>query len=84
MPGRHLDEPICGLTRFPAIRAVYKGSTPDARGLHSLLKRGHPLSILCTPLVHMVKVALAKLKTLEMPGARVWRTYWPGSSGVNC
>ena len=67
-----------------ALRTVYKGSTPDARGLHSLLKRGHPLSILCIPLVHSVKVALAKFKTLELSGARVWRAFSPGSSGVNC
>jgi hypothetical protein len=69
---------------FSAIRAVYKGSTPDARGLHNLLKRGHPLSTLCTPLVHSVRVALARLGMLEMPGARVWRTNLPGSSAVNC
>ena len=42
-----------------ALRAVYKGSTPDAQGLHNLLKRGHPLSFLCAPLVHGVRMALA-------------------------
>ena len=67
-----------------AIRAVYKGSTPDARGLHNLLKRGHPLSTLCTPLVHGVRVALTRLGMLEMPGTRVWRTNLPGSPAVNC
>jgi hypothetical protein len=69
---------------FSAIPDVYKGSTPDARGLHNLRKRGHPLSTLCTPLVHGVRVALAKLRMLDMPGARVWRTNLPGSSAVNC
>jgi hypothetical protein len=69
---------------FSAIRAVYKGCTPDARGLHNLLQRGHPLSTLCAPLVHGVKVALARLGMLDMPGVPVWRTYSPGSSAVNC
>src|ERR1035438_4264311 len=53
----------------PPPRVVYKGSTPDAQGLHNLSKRGHPLSSLCTPLVHNVQMALAGLKTMEMPGA---------------
>jgi hypothetical protein len=69
---------------FSAIPAVYKGSTPDARGLHNLLKHGHPLSTLCTPLVHGVRVALAKLRMLDMPGAHVWRTNLPDSSAADC
>jgi len=64
-------------------RAVYKGSTPDARGLHKLLKREHPLSTLCTPLVHGLRMALARLRALELPGASAWRRYSPDSSGAN-
>lgn len=47
-------------------RAVYKGSTPDARGEHNRLKRGHPLSIRCAPLVHGFQVALWRLRMLGM------------------
>src|ERR1035438_1073083 len=49
-------------------RVVFKGSTPDAQGLHNLSKRGHPLISLCTPLVHDVQMALAGLKAMEMRG----------------
>ena len=49
-------------------RAVYKGSTPDARGLHKGLKRVHPVSILCTPVVHTVIMAIARLGGLGMAG----------------
>ena len=49
--------------------AMYKGSTPDARGLHSGLKRGHPVSILGTPLVHGVKVSIMRVFGLRMAGA---------------
>jgi hypothetical protein len=44
----------------PAPRAVYKGSTPDAPGLHKLSKHGHPLSTLCAPLVHGLQMALGR------------------------
>jgi hypothetical protein len=37
---------------------VYKGGTPDAPGLPTYSKRDHPLSILCTPLVHSLRVAM--------------------------
>jgi hypothetical protein len=47
-------------------RAVYKGSTPEARGLHKWLEHVHPLSILGTPLVHDVRIALARLAGLGM------------------
>jgi hypothetical protein len=50
-------------------RAVYKGSTPDARGVHQGLKRVHPWSILCTPLVHGFRMAMARLGALGMAGA---------------
>jgi hypothetical protein len=50
-------------------RLVYKGSTPDARGLHKGLRRVHPLSILGTPLVHGLRVAMARLGRLGMVGA---------------
>ena len=49
-------------------RAMYKGSTPDARQVHKGLKRVHPLSILCTPLVHSVMVALGRLGMLGREG----------------
>jgi hypothetical protein len=50
-------------------RAVYKGSTPDARELHTGLKHVHPLSILCTPLVHGFRLAMARLGWLGLAGA---------------
>jgi hypothetical protein len=48
--------------------AVYKGSTPAAPGLHTGMKRVHPLSIRCAPLVHGLRVALARLGMLGMAG----------------
>jgi hypothetical protein len=48
-------------------RAMYKGSTPDARGVHKGLKRVHPLSTLCAPLVHSLRMAMARLWALGMP-----------------
>ena len=48
--------------------AVYKGNTPDARGLHTTLKRVHPWIILCAPLVHSVRMALDRLSMLGMAG----------------
>jgi hypothetical protein len=82
--GTPAPQPARAQASSSAPRTVYKGSTPDARGLHNLVKREHPLSTLCAPLVHSVKVALARLRTLEMAGARVWRTCSPGSSALNC
>ena len=38
----------------PLLQAVYKGSTPDAQGLHKGLKREQAVSIPCAPLVHSV------------------------------
>jgi hypothetical protein len=49
-------------------RAMYKGSIPDAPGLHKGLKRVHPLSILCTSLVHSLEMAMARLGRLGMAG----------------
>jgi hypothetical protein len=54
----------------PSPRNMYKGSTPAAPGLHSRLKREHPLSFLGTPLVHYVRMALARLGMLGMAGMR--------------
>ncbi len=51
----------------PLRRAVYKGSTQDARREHKGLKREHLLSILCTPLVHS---ALRAIQRLMMPGMK--------------
>ena len=53
----------------PLFRAMYKGSTPDARGMHTGLARVHPLSILCASLVHGLRVGMARLGLLEMVGA---------------
>jgi hypothetical protein len=78
------SQPAPAPVSFSAIPVVYKGSTPDAPGLHNLLKHGHPLSTLCTPLVHGVRVALARLGMLDMPGAHVWRTNLPDSSAADC
>ncbi len=63
-----------------ALRIVYKGSTPDARGLYNYLKREHPLSFTCTPLVHSVHMNLAGLRTMEMPGGAVGLAHIPARS----
>ncbi|HVM47904.1 MAG TPA: hypothetical protein VMU04_07745 [Candidatus Acidoferrum sp.] len=47
-------------------RAMYKGSTPDAQAKHTWLARGHPLRIPCAPLVHSVRAAWARLRSLGM------------------
>ena len=49
-------------------RNMYKGSTPDARGVHTGLQRVHPLSILCTSLVHSLETAIVRLGGLGMAG----------------
>jgi hypothetical protein len=54
----------------PSPRAVYKGSTPGAPGLHSSSKLEHPLSFLGAPLVHGLRMALARLEMLGMAGMR--------------
>ena len=41
--------------------AVYKGSTPDARGMHTLQPGVHPVSIPGTSLVHSLRLALGRL-----------------------
>ena len=64
-------QPVPAKAAFSAIRAVYKGSTPDAQGTHTLLQREHPVRTLCTPLVHGVQVVLARLRTLVIPGTRL-------------
>lgn len=51
--------------------AMYKGSTPDARGMHTGSARVHPLSTLCASLVHGWRVARAGLRVLGMVGAEV-------------
>jgi hypothetical protein len=52
-------------------RAVYMGSTPDAREVHKGQPHVHPVSIPCTPLVHSLWLALRRLGALGMfgPGA---------------
>jgi hypothetical protein len=47
-------------------RAMYKGSTPDARGMHKLQPGGHPWSIPWAPLVHGLRVAMGRLAALGM------------------
>ncbi|MDI9372407.1 MAG: hypothetical protein QM840_05245 [Verrucomicrobiota bacterium] len=42
----------------PSFQAVYKGCTSDAQPRNMGLKRGHPVSIPCTPLVHGLLGAL--------------------------
>ena len=51
-------------------RAVYNGSTPDALRLNKGLKHEHPWSILRTPVVHTVRMALARLGMLGIAGVR--------------
>jgi hypothetical protein len=58
--------PAQGSSSLP--RLVYKGSTPDVRGLHKGLKLVHPWSILCTPLVHDLRRAIARLGAVGMAG----------------
>ena len=41
-----------------ASNVVYKGSTPDAQGMHTGCGPVHPLSFPCTPLVHEVRPAI--------------------------
>ena len=50
--------------------SVYKGSTPDAQGEHKGLKRVHPVSIPCTPVVHGLLAALGWLGMLRMAQRR--------------
>ena len=49
-------------------RAVYKGSTPDARGEHRSQPGVHPVSIPGTPLVHGLRMAIRRLTGLVAPG----------------
>ena len=60
--------PAKGISSLP--RAMYKGSTRDARGMHTGQPRVHPVSILCTSLVHSVRMAMAKLGVMGMAAAR--------------
>jgi hypothetical protein len=50
-------------------RAMYKGSTPDAPGMHTGLVCEHPVSILGTSLVHGLRAAMAALRTLGVLSA---------------
>jgi hypothetical protein len=52
-------------------RAVYKGCTQDARRVHKELKRVHPWSIRGAPLVHSLRMAIARLGMLGMGTAGV-------------
>jgi hypothetical protein len=47
-----------------SLRCVYKGSTREPQGKHTLQPRVHPLSILCASLVHDMYVALGRLGVL--------------------
>ena len=51
-----------------ALHTVYKGCTPDVQGMYKRLPIVHPVSILCTPLVHSLRVPLARLGTVGMLG----------------
>jgi len=62
------SQPACAQGASSLPRAVYKGSTPDARGLHKLQPGEHPLRTPCTPLVHIVRLALARLGIVGMAG----------------
>ncbi|HWT81433.1 MAG TPA: hypothetical protein VN648_21785 [Candidatus Methylomirabilis sp.] len=50
-------------------RAMYKGSTPDAQGMHKLQPGEHRWSILCTPLVHSFRMAMGRLAALKVAWA---------------
>ena len=54
--------------RSSLCRAVYKGSTPGARGMHQGLTHEHPVSIPGSPLVHALRMALAWLCRLVIQG----------------
>jgi hypothetical protein len=47
-------------------RAMYTGCTPDARGMHKGPTGVHPVSLPCTPLVHGVRMAIARLGVMGM------------------
>lgn len=47
-------------------RVVYSGSTPDAHRVHKGLKHEHPWSIRWAPVVHSVRMALARLGAVGM------------------
>jgi hypothetical protein len=49
-------------------RAMYKGSTPGARGMHKLQAGEHPWSIRWAPLVHGLRAAMGRLAALGMGG----------------
>ena len=49
-------------------RVVYQRCTPDAHRMHNSFQRAHPVCIRCASLVHGVGMALARLRTAEMPG----------------
>ena len=49
--------------------AMYKGSTLEARREYKLQPGVHPLSILCAPLVHGVRMALGRLRVPAMKWA---------------
>ena len=53
---------------FSSPRVVYNGSSPGAPRVHVGLKHEHPWSILCAPVVHGVRVALARLGAPAMAG----------------
>jgi hypothetical protein len=59
----------------PSPRAMYKGGTPDAPGMPTGLTLVHPWSILCAPLVHGLRMAMAKLGMLGMAGMRAWPVF---------
>ncbi|HNS68487.1 MAG TPA: hypothetical protein PKN68_01070, partial [Verrucomicrobiota bacterium] len=52
----------------PSFRAMYKGSTSEARQEHMENKHESPLSLLCTPVVHGLMGALGWLGRV----GRVW------------
>jgi hypothetical protein len=57
-------QPALSASLSPALRTVYKGSTPDVLGMHKLAERVHPVSIPCASLVHGLRVAIGRLVTM--------------------
>ena len=68
---------------FPAPQAVYKGCTRDAHRMYKGSAHVHPVCIPCTPLVHAVRAARARLGKLALPGVSDWRRFSPGPSAVS-
>jgi len=56
---------------FSSSRVVYNGSSLEAPRMHVGMKHEHPWSILRAPVVHSIRVALARLGMMGMAAGRI-------------